>query len=169
MFPPLRVEWHRLVCLLAVPGVRESQQTPQDILPRAVVPRDIVLTSKESKSGEPSSGLGCFSLSTVAWCSASLSAYLLCSLLLFSSSLFSLLLISSSFFLSSLVHLPSCLFLLLCGPPLDAHSLVEHLHLLAGVGYHHNLCLLFLGLLHFAHLPPHLPQGHTGHQIEEMH
>ena len=91
-------------------------------------------------------------------------AYLLCSLLPFSSSLLSLLLISSSFFLSSLVHLPSPLFLLLCGPPLDAHSLVEHLHLLAGVGYHHNLCLLLLGLLHFAHLPPHLPQGHTGHR-----
>ena len=91
-------------------------------------------------------------------------AYLLCSLLPFSSSLFSLLLISSSFFLSALLHLPSPLFLLLCGPPLDAHSLVEHLHLLAGVGYHHNLRLLLLGLLHFAHLPPHLPQGHTGHR-----
>ena len=52
MFPPLRVEWHRLVCLLAVPGVRESQQTPQDILPRAVVHRDIIVTSTESNSGE---------------------------------------------------------------------------------------------------------------------
>ena len=35
VFSLLRSEWHRLVCLLAVLGVRDSTPTPQDILQRA--------------------------------------------------------------------------------------------------------------------------------------
>ena len=51
----------------------------------------------------------------------------------------------------------------LCSSP-DEHPLVEHLHFLAGVGHHHSPLLQQLGVLHLAHLPPHLPQGHTGHR-----
>ena len=91
------------------------------------------------------------SLSTVAWLSASWPLLMSC---------------APSFPSLPLLAAPppfSSLFLF-CGPPIDAHSLVKHLHLLAGVGYRHNQHLQQLGLLHFAYLPPHLPQGHTGHR-----
>ena len=68
------------------------------------------------------------------------------------------------YLLPSLLSLSLSLLHPLYGLPPDTHSLVAHLHLLASMGYPHSLHLLQLGVLHPAHLPPHLSQGHTGHR-----